>query len=279
MGWADLYTKSFTNQWIDVTGMDDGTYWLEMVVDPFNVVVESNDNNNTEIIVVDLDVPNGSSLVEGTWRFDADGDWNQAINWVGGQSPNASESVAIFGDAINSPTTVTADQTITVNLVQFDNPHGYAVDGPGSIQLAETTGGTAPRVEVIQGDHEFFAEVKLLQDTTIDIASGAKLTFNDPFDLNGHELTKTGPGILKINNDLISAGGLVNVLQGSLAGSGVIVGQADNLGGILSPGNTPSTINNPLMDLPEPATFGWLSCGAATVLVGNRRRRRKVTAR
>lgn len=47
VGWADVYTESLDGQWIDVTNLPAGKYWLEVVVDPNNRIVESNEKNNT----------------------------------------------------------------------------------------------------------------------------------------------------------------------------------------------------------------------------------------
>lgn len=54
VGWADVYHASLPDQWIDVTGVPPGRYWLEASVDPDNRVLESNESNNVVRILVDL---------------------------------------------------------------------------------------------------------------------------------------------------------------------------------------------------------------------------------
>ncbi|WP_428386649.1 lysyl oxidase family protein [Mucisphaera sp.] len=56
VGWLDLYHKSIPTQWIDVTGLATGTYWLEVVVDPSNYVEETDETNNTHRVLVYLDM-------------------------------------------------------------------------------------------------------------------------------------------------------------------------------------------------------------------------------
>lgn len=54
VGWLDLYDKSFPNQWIDITEVPRGHYWLEAEVDGAGNVLESNDDNNVKRVKVFL---------------------------------------------------------------------------------------------------------------------------------------------------------------------------------------------------------------------------------
>jgi hypothetical protein len=54
VGWADVYGATLLDQWIDVTDVPAGRYWLEAVVDPENHVVESNESNNVARILIDF---------------------------------------------------------------------------------------------------------------------------------------------------------------------------------------------------------------------------------
>ncbi|MBI2422775.1 MAG: hypothetical protein HYV27_08090 [Candidatus Hydrogenedentes bacterium] len=47
VGWTDIYSKDLEKQWIDVTGVPAGEYWLEAVVDPANHILEESETNNT----------------------------------------------------------------------------------------------------------------------------------------------------------------------------------------------------------------------------------------
>ncbi len=46
VGWEDLYSRTLPDQWIDITGLTPGQYWLESIVDPNNLIEEGNENNN-----------------------------------------------------------------------------------------------------------------------------------------------------------------------------------------------------------------------------------------
>ena len=54
IGWADVYSGTLLDQWIDITGITPKRYWLEASVDPLNRVIESNESNNVVRILVDL---------------------------------------------------------------------------------------------------------------------------------------------------------------------------------------------------------------------------------
>ncbi len=56
-GWSDIYDKSLTDQWIDITGIPDGDYWLESEVDPDNHILELNENNNISDVLIHIGQP------------------------------------------------------------------------------------------------------------------------------------------------------------------------------------------------------------------------------
>jgi hypothetical protein len=54
VGWEDLYSRTLPDQWIDITGLGPGSYWLEAVVDPSNLIEEVNEDNNVGRIKITL---------------------------------------------------------------------------------------------------------------------------------------------------------------------------------------------------------------------------------
>jgi hypothetical protein len=57
VGWADVYSDSLADQWIDVTRVKSGKYFLEVAVDPHNRIVEENETNNVVRIPIVLKQP------------------------------------------------------------------------------------------------------------------------------------------------------------------------------------------------------------------------------
>ena len=166
-----------------------------------------------------------------TWNKDRLGDWGQGINWTpdgitpSGIRANNPNHTAIFPDDANITglTNVSTNAPVTVNRIEFRNTsNGFVISGGGSVNLAATTDPNSPvsPTMLVQGTHQFQAHVNLLDNTAIDVESGAVLSFNDSLNLMGFTLTKTGAGDMLINNDLITGGGSVSVQQGTLSGSG-----------------------------------------------------------
>ncbi|MBS1712915.1 MAG: hypothetical protein JST30_01115 [Armatimonadetes bacterium] len=53
-GWADVYGSTLEGQFINLTDVPDGQYYLEGIVDPGNLVQESKESNNASLIVVSI---------------------------------------------------------------------------------------------------------------------------------------------------------------------------------------------------------------------------------
>ena len=51
-GWGDVYAGGLSCQWLDITGIPSGNYVLQLTVNPFGLLPESNTNNNTIFVPV-----------------------------------------------------------------------------------------------------------------------------------------------------------------------------------------------------------------------------------
>ncbi len=52
VGHVDVYNADLPGQYIDVSGVPSGSYWLEVIADPDNHILESNETNNTTRIQI-----------------------------------------------------------------------------------------------------------------------------------------------------------------------------------------------------------------------------------
>jgi Ca2+-binding RTX toxin-like protein len=62
-GWADVYTRGLPGQSIEITDVPDGEYWLEVVADPLNHIIEADETNNVTRIKISLVRPIGSDPI------------------------------------------------------------------------------------------------------------------------------------------------------------------------------------------------------------------------
>ena len=53
-GWQDVYDKSLDCQWLDISGIPPGTYYLQVTINPDRVFKESNYRNNKAIIPITI---------------------------------------------------------------------------------------------------------------------------------------------------------------------------------------------------------------------------------
>jgi hypothetical protein len=190
-----------------------------------------------------------SGVFEGTFQWDVDGpgSWNTGANWTltagtpSGNTPNGNDD-AIFGSTITNGATVFTDSDVTVRSVQFDNSNSYNVSGLGTVNIDQGANANGA-ISVVQGTHQFQANVALASNTTVDTSSGATLEFNNRVDLGGNTLTKTGPGTADFNNRVTAGvGGTIDCQDGTCGGTGSISGNLTNSTGTVAPGNSPGIL-------------------------------------
>ncbi len=52
VGWGDTYTSNLAGQWVDITGVPSGTYYLVSTADPDNRLFETSDANNAAAVKI-----------------------------------------------------------------------------------------------------------------------------------------------------------------------------------------------------------------------------------
>jgi hypothetical protein len=162
----------------------------------------------------------GDDFVQAEWNGGS-GDWNQQTSWIPNLVPNApagNAQIAIFSNRFTAPQTIFTDSTQTVNGLRFDNANKHVVAGQGSIVLkANTIGGVVnPTVNVLNGAHELQVAVNVLDNTTVTVAAGAQLDFNNAVALGGKTLSTSG--LVNVNYGVTGGGSIVN--SGTLGTAG-----------------------------------------------------------
>lgn len=56
-GWADVYGATLEGQYINLTNIPNGNYWLEGFIDPNNQVLETNETNNQVLVPINIGTP------------------------------------------------------------------------------------------------------------------------------------------------------------------------------------------------------------------------------
>ncbi|CAN5675533.1 hypothetical protein BH09PLA1_BH09PLA1_27490 [soil metagenome] len=116
VGKADVYDSVYDGQWIDVTGVPNGNYFLEVTMDADNVVQESNENNNVALVAYNL----------------------QANPPVGGIQPDRFEPNNTFATATDlGESGVQTQAGLTIHISNESDYFKFvaASSGPSSVQL------------------------------------------------------------------------------------------------------------------------------------------------
>jgi hypothetical protein len=78
VGRADVYSSGLAGQWIDVTGVPAGQYFLEIKLDGENAMIEGDENNNAKTFLVNIS-GNGTSGGIQPDQFDANNQHNDTL--------------------------------------------------------------------------------------------------------------------------------------------------------------------------------------------------------
>ena len=161
----------------EITAVDDGT-------DPSRVPVLRIDNLTL-------------TIAQASWNVDGSGNWSDNSRWSP-VAPDGANAVAVFGNAITSPQTVTVDGERFAGEVRFNSAQPYTLGGTGRLIL-RTVGGGAAGLTVQSGSHSITAPVVLFNNAEASVAGGSTLTVSSLTPSAG-SLTKSGGGTLRVNN-------------------------------------------------------------------------------
>jgi hypothetical protein len=81
VGWVDSYSRGLPGQWIEVTDLTPGDYWLEVTADPDNRIQEFDETNNTTRILVTLGAIPEPQDQPGDFNRDGDVDAADYVYW------------------------------------------------------------------------------------------------------------------------------------------------------------------------------------------------------
>ncbi len=106
-GWRDVYGWHLTYQWIDVSNVAPGEYWLANEADPFDRIVETNENNPIGFAKTQSTVPGYNALPVGPVAVSGSTNVTLSIETFG--SPGSVEY-----EIVTAPADGTLDETVGV---------------------------------------------------------------------------------------------------------------------------------------------------------------------
>ncbi len=146
VGWNDVYGSGLDGQQINITGVANGDYWLEVIIDPLNHILETDETNNTTRIPITL-----SNLPPAGFRI------FQATP-IGAQNSPVSFAEFNFSQSVDPATFTTSDVTfngpggpITGFTIEMVNSTKFRVNFPTQGAIGTYTMNFGPDIRTTTG--------------------------------------------------------------------------------------------------------------------------------
>lgn len=155
-GWRDIYDATTTLQWVDVSYVAPGRYWIGAITDPNDEIVESNEDNNALIfsdrpaivpgwLPADGAAETAGESVEIELEAQAFGTVADPV-FVIEQGPQNGRLDVPIGAGLSSPTVVFTPAPDFSGTDSFafsvrDGASGFPVEAPQAVVTIEVTGG------------------------------------------------------------------------------------------------------------------------------------------
>ena len=137
-------------------------------------------------------------------------------NWSA-TPPNSTDSVALLGNVITAPHTVTVGANTTLGNLTLSSSNAYTVAGPGTISMQVSSGDAS--LTVTKGSHLISAPVVLASNTDVTVMNAAdSLAFGGSLSMtgSGSVLTKYGAGTMTINSGATVNLSAFNITKGTV---------------------------------------------------------------
>ena len=167
------------------------------------------------------------------WAAKRNGFWSTSTNWSPTGMPNGNQVEVTFGLPAVPTVSVYLRSAITLKTLRLDQKQTYLFH-TGQITLEADVGNGL--IDVVKGSHYIGGPILLAEDANIATAAETELELSGLLDLNGHDLTKTGNGILTLNGSFRTAGGTLQAQGGTIRGNGSLGGHFSNVSSAVAPG-------------------------------------------
>ena len=175
------------------------------------------------------------------WTSAGGGLWSEPTNWSPQGTPNGNDVSVVLSGSSQSATIIPIQSSTTIRKIKLDGSSQYQLSGSSNLRFDSNVG--EAELMVSGGQHTWTTAVKAVTDTTVDIASEAELTLAGEFDFQDATITKTGLGTLLVDGAVVTQGGQLDVSEGTVGGNGIINGNVNHNGGVISPGQGVGELN------------------------------------
>jgi len=225
-GWGDLYNSTLDGQWIDITGLPDGNYTIELEVNPQGIIQESDYSNNITTVPISIGNPFAPPLND---NFASAGTLSGGFSSEPGTTANATKEPGEPDHAGNSgghsvwyKWTALSTKSVTIDTIgsSFDTLLAvYTGNSVGALSLVASNGDIGP------GDLQSRVTFSATAGTVYRIAV-------DGFDGASGNLILTLNQTIGNDNfaDCQFIGGVSGVAYGSDAGATKEPGEPDHAG-------------------------------------------------
>jgi hypothetical protein len=143
-----------------------------------------------------------ASSAASVWAVDADGDWDDALNWHG-VVPGLGGS-AVLPEGMTAPRTIVVDELVNLSELKLSGTHGYDItdgDAGGGIALSPASDPPAPPAQLtVTGNGSHRIEVVWFGETDVSIDGGGTLEVYEVAVWEDETVVrKTGDGLLKFS--------------------------------------------------------------------------------
>ena len=153
VGWADVYDRGLPGQSIEITNILDGEYWLEVVVDPHNRLIESDETNNVERILITLERPIGENPIAPD-TFESNDSFATA-SILAPPEDHTYENLSIHASLNDDYFRITASET---GILSFDLAFQHA-QGDVDMEIYDFSGALLGRSETATDNEHFSLSV------------------------------------------------------------------------------------------------------------------------
>ena len=164
VGWADVYERTLPDQWVDVTGVAPGRYWLEVAANPSARLAESDHSNNEARVLIELDPASSTPFAD---RMEPNGSLETASDLGAlGDLVEPQLSIGSAGDQDFFRFTAASTGTVTVALT--------GATGAGTVRLAllDSAGAELASAAMAEADAQVAAPLVGGQTYYVAVSSG-----------------------------------------------------------------------------------------------------------